>query len=99
MDRPNLTVLTSAPVTRLILEGKPVTGVEFIYQGRVHRIRAGLEVVLSLGAINTPKVLMQSGVGDETELHRFGIPSNGEPSSEYGGQLVAPASRGGLKGF
>ena len=74
MDRPNLTVLTSAPVTRLIFEGRRVTGVEFTYQDRVHRIRAGLEVVLSLGAINTPKVLMQSGVGDQTELHRFGIP-------------------------
>jgi choline dehydrogenase len=74
MDRPNLTVLTSAPVTRLIFEGKRVTGVEFTYQDRVHRIRAGLEVVLSLGAINTPKVLMQSGVGDQTQLHRFGIP-------------------------
>ena len=74
MDRPNLTVLTSAPVKRLIFEGKRVTGVEFTYQDRVHRIRAGLEVVLSLGAINTPKVLMQSGVGDQTELHRFGIP-------------------------
>ena len=74
MDRPNLTVLTSAPVTRLIFEGRRVTGVEFTYQDRVHRIPAGLEVVLSLGAINTPKVLMQSGVGDQTELHRFGIP-------------------------
>jgi choline dehydrogenase len=74
MDRPNLTVLTSAPVTRLIFEGRRVTGVEFTYRDRVHRIRAGLEVVLSLGAINTPKVLMQSGVGDQTELHRFGIP-------------------------
>jgi choline dehydrogenase len=74
MDRPNLTVLTSAPVTRLIFEGSRVTGVEFTYQDRVHRIGAGLEVVLSLGAINTPKVLMQSGVGDQAELHRFGIP-------------------------
>ena len=73
MDQPNLTVLTSAPVTRLIFEGKRVTGVEFTYQDRVHRIRAGLEVVLSLGAINTPKVLMQSGIGDQTELQRFGI--------------------------
>jgi choline dehydrogenase len=74
MDRPNLTVLTSAPVTRLIFEGRRVTGVEFTYQDRVRRIGAGLEVVLSLGAINTPKVLMQSGVGDQAELHRFGIP-------------------------
>jgi choline dehydrogenase len=74
MDRPNLTVLTSALVTRLIFEGRRVTGVEFTYKDTVRRIGAGLEVVLSLGAINTPKVLMQSGVGDQAELHRFGIP-------------------------
>jgi choline dehydrogenase len=74
MDRPNPTVLTFAQVTRLIFNGKRVTGVEFTYQGTVHRIGASLEVVLSLGAINTPKVLMQSGVGDQAELHRFGIP-------------------------
>lgn len=74
MDRPNLTVLTDAPVTRLIFQGRRVTNVEFTYEGTVHRIGAGLEVVLSLGAINTPKVLMQSGVGDQAELQRFGIP-------------------------
>jgi choline dehydrogenase len=74
MDRPNLTVLTSALVTRLIFEGRRVTGVEFTYEDTVRRIGAGLEVVLSLGAINTPKVLMQSGVGDQAELHRSGIP-------------------------
>jgi choline dehydrogenase len=74
MDRPNLTVLSSAFVTRLIFEGKRVSGVEFVYQDKVYRLGVGLEVVLSLGAINTPNVLMQSGVGDETELRRFGIP-------------------------
>src|SRR5262249_22315286 len=36
--------------------------------------RTGREVVLSLGAIHTPKVLMQSGIGDQDELRRFGIP-------------------------
>jgi choline dehydrogenase-like flavoprotein len=36
---------------------------------------AGLELVLSLGAIHTPKVLMQSGIGDQVELQRFGIHS------------------------
>jgi choline dehydrogenase len=74
MDRPNLTVLTHATVTRLILDGKRASGVEIAYDGKVHRIGADLEVVLSLGAINTPKVLMQSGIGDRSELHRFGIP-------------------------
>jgi len=74
MDRPNLTVLTHALVTRLIFEGKRVTGVELFYDGKTHRIGAGLEVVLSLGAIQTPKVLMQSGIGDQDALQRLGIP-------------------------
>src|SRR4029077_11811762 len=74
IDRANLTVLTHALVTRITLEGKRATGVECIYNGKTHRIGAGLEVVLSLGSIHTPKVLMQSGIGDEVELKRFGIP-------------------------
>jgi choline dehydrogenase len=74
MDRPNLTVLTHALVTRITFEGKRATSVECIYNGKAHRISAGHEVVLSLGAIETPKVLMQSGIGDEVELQRFGIP-------------------------
>src|SRR5260221_481641 len=74
MDRPNLTVLTDALVTRITFEGKRATGVEYIHNGKTHRLRAGLEVVLSLGAIHTPKVLMQSGIGDEVELQRHGIP-------------------------
>src|SRR6266436_10101960 len=74
MDRPNLTVLSHALVTRVIFEGKRATGVECIYGGNTHRIGAGREVVLSLGAIHTPKVLMQSGIGDQVELRRLGIP-------------------------
>jgi choline dehydrogenase len=74
MDRPNLTVLTHALVTRITFEGKRATGVECIYNGKTKRISAGLEVVLSPGAIHTPKVLMQSGIGDEVELQRLGIP-------------------------
>ncbi|BAY21128.1 glucose-methanol-choline oxidoreductase [Calothrix sp. NIES-2100] len=74
MDRPNLTVLTHALVTRLTFQGKRVTGVEISYRGTLYRIGAAVEVVLSLGAIHTPKVLMQSGIGDEAELRRFGIP-------------------------
>ncbi len=74
MDRPNLTVLTHALVTRLTFEGKRVSGVEISYDGKIHRVSAALEVVLSLGAIHTPKVLMQSGIGDQAELQRLGIP-------------------------
>jgi len=73
MDRPNLTVLTAALVTRVTLEGKRATGVEIAYDGKSVRIGAAAEVVLSLGAIHTPKVLMQSGIGDGSELQRLGI--------------------------
>src|SRR5262249_36977065 len=74
MDRPNLTVLTHALVTRITVEGTKATGVEMLCEGRVHRVNAGYEVILSLGALHTPKVLMQSGIGDQDELRRFGIP-------------------------
>jgi choline dehydrogenase len=74
MDRPNLTVLPHALVTQLTFEHKRTTGVQISYDGSVRPIRAGREVILSLGAIHTPKVLMQSGIGDEVELNHFGIP-------------------------
>jgi choline dehydrogenase len=77
MDRPNLTVLTGALVTRVMFdrfERNRVSGVEFSHDGTIRCVRAGSEVVLSLGAIHTPKVLMQSGIGDVAELQRHGIP-------------------------
>src|SRR5215831_9689917 len=74
MDQPNLTVLPHALVTRLTFEDRCATGVQISYESGIRRIRAGREVVLSLGAIHTPKVLMQSGIGDQAELRRFGIP-------------------------
>jgi choline dehydrogenase len=73
MDRPNLTVLTDALVTRVKIQDGRATGVEFIKAGRFHTANANSEIVLSLGAINTPKLLMQSGIGDEAELGRHGI--------------------------
>jgi choline dehydrogenase len=48
--------------------------VEFSHHDKIHRVGARSEVVLSLGAIHTPKVLMQSGIGDQAELQRHGIP-------------------------
>src|SRR5262249_2378035 len=74
LDRPNLTVLTSALVTRVIFGQKRAVGVEVVFDDRAHRITAGSEVVLCLGSIHTPKVLMQSGIGDEVELRRWSIP-------------------------
>src|SRR5215469_12624086 len=73
MDRQNLTVLTRALVVRVALVGKRAVGVEFLRDGQSHRIAAGREIVFCIGAVNTPKVLMQSGIGDESELTRAGI--------------------------
>ncbi|WP_458095164.1 GMC family oxidoreductase [Roseomonas sp. WA12] len=74
LDRPNLTVLTDALVRRVVFEGRRATGVEFLHAGQVTKLGATAEVVLSLGAIQTPKVLMHSGIGDRAELERHGIP-------------------------
>lgn len=73
LDKPNLTVLPHALVTRVTFEGQRATGVELIHGGAVHTVTAEAQVVLSLGAIHTPKILMQSGIGDATELRRHGV--------------------------
>lgn len=71
-NKPNLTVVTGATVTGLLFEGKRVSGVEFVRDGEIRHVSASAQVVVSLGAINTPKLLMQSGMGDEAELNRTG---------------------------
>ena len=68
MTRPNLTVLLEAEVRRLRFEGTRVVGVEFAHGGQLHQARADCEVILCLGAINTPKILMLSGIGDERRI-------------------------------
>lgn len=73
LDQGNLTVLTDTVVSRLQFLGRRVVGVEVVHNGRIERIYADREVILSLGAVNTPKVLMQSGIGPSEELKRHGI--------------------------
>src|ERR1700730_10713943 len=74
MDRPNLTVLSQAQVLKVTFEGRRVTGVELVREGKYFRIAAEREIVLCLGAVNTPKVLMHSGIGDQSALRSFDIP-------------------------
>ncbi|MFC0389628.1 GMC family oxidoreductase [Muricoccus vinaceus] len=74
LDRPNLTLLTGALVRRIVLDRRRAAGVEFLHNGEVTTVGARVEVVLSLGAVQTPKVLMHSGIGDREELGRVGIP-------------------------
>ncbi len=74
MAQSNLTVLLHAVVRRLEVQGTRIVGVEYILEGQLRRARANCEVILSLGAIHTPKVLMLSGIGDARELQRHDIP-------------------------
>lgn len=71
--RSNLTVVTGALVTRVVIEDGRATGVDVLLDGERLRFRAVREVVLSLGALGTPKVLMQSGVGPADQLREFDI--------------------------
>jgi choline dehydrogenase len=73
LGQPNLTVMTHTLVSRLILNGTTVIGVEVVRGAERKVILADREVILSMGAINTPKVLMQSGIGPEAELIPHGI--------------------------
>lgn len=72
--RGNLTVATGAHATRVLFEGTHATGVEYSQDGVLKTARASVEVVLSGGAVNTPQLLMLSGVGDRAELEGHGIP-------------------------
>ncbi len=72
--RANLAVQVRAPVQRVVFEGRRAVGVQVLgADGHPRTIRAAREVVLCAGAINTPQLLMLSGVGPRAELERHGI--------------------------
>ncbi len=73
LDRPNLQVETEALTSRVLFEGKKAVGVEYTQKGKTVQARAGKEVILSGGAINSPQTLMLSGIGDGDYLRKFGI--------------------------
>jgi choline dehydrogenase len=73
MGAENLTVLTGARARRLLLDGARCTGVEVVRDGTVESIHAEREVVVSCGTIESPKLLMLSGIGDGEELRSHGI--------------------------
>jgi choline dehydrogenase len=72
--RPNLTILTGAEATSLILEGKRCVGVRYSRNGVSTQARASREVIISTGTANTPKLLELSGIGNPEILRRHGIP-------------------------
>jgi choline dehydrogenase len=71
--RRNLTLCKHALVTRIVVDGGRATGVEYELDGRVHTAIADREVVLSAGALASPKMLMLSGIGPEATLREHGI--------------------------
>jgi choline dehydrogenase/4-pyridoxate dehydrogenase len=73
MRRRGLTIETAALATRIVLEGRRAAGVEYVKNGQRLHVRAEREVILSGGVINSPQLLMLSGIGDPEELKRHGI--------------------------
>ncbi len=71
--RSNLTVISRAHATRILFEGTRASGVEYIRNGRAERVYAGREVIVSGGSVNSPQLLMLSGVGPADALKRHGI--------------------------
>lgn len=70
--RPNLTIIPDAHVSRVLLQGNKAVGVEALINGRLEQY-AGRRVILSAGAINTPVILMRSGIGPRDQLEKIGI--------------------------
>jgi choline dehydrogenase len=73
LRRKNLTLMTEATVTRVIFEAGRATGVEIHKNGTRQFIRARREVVLCAGTVNSPQLLMLSGIGDAEQLRSHGI--------------------------
>ena len=73
LARPNLRVLTGAHATRVLMENRRATGVEYLRNGASEQIRADREVVLCGGAVNSPQLLLLSGIGAAAELSRAGV--------------------------
>lgn len=73
LKRKNLTVETSAQTQRILIENGVAVGVEYKQNGQLKQIRARREVLLSAGAMQSPQILMLSGIGDQHELMEHGI--------------------------
>ena len=74
LGQKNVTLLVNTQVNRVVLKGDRAVGVECVRDGKVVSFHAHDEVILSAGGFNTPKLLMLSGIGDETDLRAVNIP-------------------------
>lgn len=73
MGRANLRVVTHAHVTGLTFDGRRVTGLSYTRNGQAHQVTARREVILSAGSVNTPQLMMLSGLGPARDLQKLGI--------------------------
>lgn len=73
LDRPNLTVATHALSRRIVVENGRAIAVEYEQGGEIRHARTAREIVLSAGAVNSPQLLMVSGIGDADALKQHGI--------------------------
>src|ERR1700730_8728881 len=73
LSRPNLTLLLNTQVVKLNFEGTRCVGVKLVTDGAIRDVAAAKEVILAAGTINSPKLLMLSGVGEAKALRSFGI--------------------------
>lgn len=74
LARPNLTLVANAQATRLLFEGKRCVGVEYFHDDIIKTTRTDGEVIVCAGTMETPKLLMLSGVGEPDQLKQFDIP-------------------------
>jgi choline dehydrogenase len=74
LPRPNLRVVTGAHAARIVLDGQRATGIEYLHDGRRQHARAAREVILCSGVVNSPKLLLLSGIGPADHLRQLGIP-------------------------
>jgi choline dehydrogenase len=74
MARPNLRVMTEALTEKIVFDGRRAIGVAFRQDGRLVTARAAREIVLCGGAVNSPQLLMLSGIGPREHLMELGIP-------------------------
>ncbi len=73
LKRKNLSTETNVQVNKVLFEGKKAVGVEYSKKGKTFTVKANKEVILSAGALNSPQILMNSGIGDSAELSKHGI--------------------------
>ena len=73
LARPNLQVITGAHTTRILMQGKRATGVEYRQNGELKQLACAREVLLCAGALQSPQILMLSGIGPKAHLAQHGV--------------------------